>query len=132
MSFSIEKLPGEPIVLVTLGADYTAEDDTPEIAQRFASLVEASGHPVKLVIDVRPAIRRATMNNITNGMLLAVEGDPPLLRHPLMDELILVAVTDVMKHVADGFRSPAFGNVKVNLFQMYDEAMAYARVGSED
>jgi len=127
MSFSIEPLPGEPIILVTLGADYSGEDDTPEIARQFAALVEASGQPVKLVIDVRQAIQRATMNNITNGMLMAVECDPPLLHHPLMDELILVAVTDVMKHVAEGFRSPAFGNVKVQLFQFFDEALAYAR-----
>ncbi|MBN1565574.1 MAG: hypothetical protein JXA10_17145 [Anaerolineae bacterium] len=127
MSFSIEQLPDEPIVLVTLGADYEAEIDTPEIARQFGPLVESVGAPVKLVIDVRPAFQRATMNNITNGMVLAVESDPPLLRHPLMDELIFVAVTDVMKHVADGFRSPQFGAINVKLFQMYDQALAYAR-----
>ncbi len=127
MSFKIEMLPDEPIVVITLGEDFNVEADTPAISRQYIELVEAASQPVYLIIDFRPARKALSVASIIAGANLSAKGEVPFFNHPLNKEVIWVATSEVMKMAAKGLNTDIFGKLKVSVFETLEEALSYAR-----
>ena len=124
MSYTVEKFPKEPIVLQVLHADYRYADEGTQSANAIFDILEAQNEPIYLIMDLRDAA--FSMDDILQGSS-AVMQQRQLLKHPNIIENIIVTESRFMKLVVQGFNSPVFGNVKFQVFDSRDAALAYAR-----
>ncbi len=127
MSFALETRTDVPAIVVTLHANFDATVDMPQITREFTSLIASMVTPIFLVVDFRAAINRADMNNIQMGAFLATQADTPVFNHPDVREIIFVSVSDVMKLVVEGLRTPTYGSLNVTLVKDLDEVLELIR-----
>jgi hypothetical protein len=125
MSFAIEMLSGEPIVVVTVNEDFDVETDTPAAGRQYAELVKTISQPVYLIVDFRAASKSLSVGSIVAGANLGIQTS--FFNHPHNKEVIWVATTEIMKLAAEGMGTDTFGKLKVSVFETLEEALAYVR-----
>jgi hypothetical protein len=123
MSYTIEKLPNEPIILQVLNADYTFGAEASPSMLELMTLLDAQRERVYLIMDMSEvslnlddAIQAASMSTQQHK----------LLTHPNTIESILVSDSRLMKLMAKGLNTPIFGNIILRTFESRSAALAYA------
>ena len=129
MSFTIESYTSPDTVVVTLLGSFDVQADTPAAAQQFAGVMENFQDDVYLIIDFRAAIAQAHMDNIMIGPFLASQAENPMFTHPKVREILFVAVSEIMKHVANGLNTSMYGSAQFQIFSSVEDALDYARNG---
>ncbi len=122
---TFNKLPDEPIVIVTLSGSSAELSDTERDPTQLHSLLSIVSEPVFLILDMSGA--QLSLNELMRGASGAFRGDTPTFRHPNIRELIQVSNDPTLEIAAKGLDSEVFGNIKIQLFQTLGEALAYAR-----
>ena len=125
MSYTAEKLPGEPIVFAKLNADFSVAKEGEPLNSDALMLIEAEAEPVFYVADISDY--PPSIDDIVAAVNWGGKGKAPTLNHPNVCEAIIVSRSSVVKLAVQGLRSASWGNMKVQCFETLDEAMAYAR-----
>ena len=118
MSYTIEKLPGEPAILVTLNEDYDATTENAPSNQDIRNALDAHDGPMRLIVHFRANLSLDAVINGTNAARTAWH-DPRLSR------IILVTNNTALRFAAWGLKATTFGNLLV--FATVDEALAFTR-----
>jgi hypothetical protein len=123
--YTLDLLPGEPILYTTLSADFDLVEDLPCYAREILSVLDSLAEPVYYIGDIRAL--NASPIDIIRGANLVARGNAAYLRHPNMKISIGVIDGVLMEAAARGLNSEAFGFVRVVMFTTPEEALAYAR-----
>lgn len=124
MSYHLEKLTNEPIVLNVLHADCRLSVEGRAILAELLPLLEAQRDPVYLILD--SSAMAFDVTEILQGTAL-VARYYEVFKHPQVRELISVIEKPFLKAAAEALSNPRFGGVKVHIVPSLDAGLAYAR-----
>jgi hypothetical protein len=125
MPVTIEKLPDDPIVLITARNPIDLKIDMPDAISRLQAILEASDRPLWDVTD-------ALGFTISFPDLVAMLGtvsraDLGLVRHRNFAGIALAADSDLLRMGLNALGQAQYGGILVKSFATLDEAMAFAR-----
>jgi hypothetical protein len=120
-----EKLPDEPIVVVTIQGGYDVTTEAAQSIKDGIAFLDSLDEPVLYITDFSSA--EFGLTEMILGSNLAARGENPIFRHPKVREIIYVTQSDLSKLAARGMDSEAFGNLKISVYGTLEEALAYAR-----
>ena len=125
MAYSIEKLPGEPIIIARIGADFDLTSDWAAFNQELNALLNALQEPAFYITDVL----RATFgfDDLVAGVNLSARGSKPVLKHPSIRESLVVTNNSFFKMAARGLSSVTFGNIAMKTFDDLGACLRYCR-----
>jgi hypothetical protein len=123
MNYSIEVLPDDPIIWLTLGADYYAGTDSKKTNRDVLKILDASRGPMVAVADLRSAAL-----DWEQLLYLANHGASEEVRgHPNHGGFVFITTDDVVSAVAQNVNTETFGFVKLDIVTSSEEALARAR-----
>jgi hypothetical protein len=125
MSYTVEKLPGEPILISVMGEAYDIGRDVSASAQQLLDLLETMDVPVFLVADMREI--RANFGDVVAGLGAATRGEAAVFRHPNIREVVVVTTSDLLGMGAKALGQLQYGGLRASVFESLDEALAYVR-----
>jgi hypothetical protein len=125
MSYTFEKLPDEPILLSVLGEAYDVGRDASVASQQLFDLLETMDVPVFLVVDARDL--KANFGDVVAGLGAATRGEGVGLKHPNVQEVVLVTTSGLVSMGAKALGQLQYGGLRSSVFETLDEALAYVR-----
>jgi hypothetical protein len=123
--YTLEKLPDEPILLSVMGEAYDVGRDAPAACQQLFDLLETMDVPVFLVVDARKLT--ADFGDVVAGLGTATRKGVAVLRHPNIQEIVLVTTSGLVSMGAKALGQLQYGGLRSSVFETLDEALAYAR-----
>lgn len=128
-TYTLDKLPGEPIVLSVVTEDWQLAD-LPGVIDGYLRLLEASDMPLFFISDLTNI--HVSLDDVIQTVSLATRGPMPVLHHPMSKALLVVTQSKMLELSALGMRSRVFGGgIKAYVFKTRDEALAFAREYSD-
>ena len=125
MAYSLEKLPNEPIIIVSIGGDFDVANDWELLMKELNALLNAQHEPAFYVTDARHA--ELGMDDIVAIANLSARGSKPLLKHANIRETLVVTTSTFLKMAAKGLSNVTFGNVAIKTFENVDACLRYCR-----
>lgn len=123
-TFSVEKLPGERIVVSKAHEGFEFKRDLSAMNAEITVLLDAFDRPGFYIADTRGALM--DFDDIMAASA-SVVGGTSMFSHPNVEETLLLIDDEVMRLSAEGFSSGAFGDISLKVFTSMDEALDYAR-----
>jgi hypothetical protein len=128
-TYTLDKLPGEPIVLSVVTEDWQLSA-LPDVIDGYLKLLEASDVPLFFISDMTNL--RVGLDDVIQAVSLAARGSAPVLHHPKSKALLVVTQSKMLELSALGIRSKIFGGgVRAYVFKTQAEALAFAREYSD-
>jgi len=124
MEYNIKKLPDEPIVFVTLGADASLVSGVEEFAEALSAALDACPEQVYVISNMSEM--KFSMSDVIQGANLAAR-QVQLFKHPKIIENVMFTPSKLLRMASQGFDTPIFGNIKLATFETREEAFAYVR-----
>lgn len=128
MSYEMEKLPDEPIILITLHADWNMRETLPGIIEALGALLDDLDEDVYFVSHLSPEVPFSVNDIVWSANVVGGSGGT-ILRHPRIKAYLSVAPNRLLAMAAEGMRSATFGKLNVHTFATVDDALAFARSG---
>jgi len=125
MSYTIEKMPDEPIIFVKTGADFSVSAEIDPLNTELIALFDAAAEPLYYIVDVREISLSVT--DAIYAATAVARTDNAVFRHPNLAHAIIVTESSLAKMSARGLDSEVFGHLKVTVVQTPEEAFAYVR-----
>lgn len=135
MSYSSHQLPDEPILMVTLNADFDLAAEAAIIENERITLLEAAQEPLYVILDMSQVefslddLITAT-NMLVRGAALAPSSEQnghSLFSHANLRQFIVVSGNRMIHMAAKGMSHPVFGSQNVAAFASVEEALEYCR-----
>ena len=124
MSFSVEQLPQEPIVISTLHEDMAFLSEMTDLQYAVREILEGSDEPLFLIVDLQLSMG---FEEMLVGANAVGRGEQPVWHHPKIRQVVLVAPSDFLQTVAKGMSHEMFGNLNIQVVKTRDEALEYIR-----
>ncbi|MCU0463549.1 MAG: hypothetical protein MUF38_03160 [Anaerolineae bacterium] len=125
MSFTVEKLPNDPVIVQTFNEDYDLANEIKlSNAKMFETLDAVTEEKVYLVDVFKFDI---SFEDIIKGANIVARGERPLWHHPKLKQIILVTEDSALRLAAEGMESSVFGGLKIPVFSTVEEALVYTR-----
>ncbi len=123
MSYRLEKYPDEPILVMTLPADYDVQTEVVNLIRDVELIFNALTEPVFFIVDVRES--KLSLQDLIIG--LNTQAKESQRFNSLIRENITVTQNKAMSTVVKGLDTEPFGNVKISIFPTVEDAVVYAR-----
>lgn len=108
-NFTFEKLPDEPIVLMTALETWKTLEDVPKVEDEFRKVFNALDHQVFYITDFTRA--QINFEELLVGSSQVARGEDPILHHPRIKAYLLVTHDPMIASAGEGLSTEAFGNV---------------------
>jgi len=130
--FKVEKLPDEPIVLVSIysSAQINGMEIYPESTHSTLELFNSFKEPFYYILDLSDA--KLDIAQAIIGANKGAGGSGGTLRHPMVKEILVISKSNLVRVAAKGLGSKVFGSLAVSVFETLDEGLAYARNQTTD
>ena len=125
MTYKHEILPGEPIMLTTMSAEYSVSRDQARSDAEARVLLDNAREPLFCIIDLSRV--SFSLTDVIGGANAGARGQEPIFHHNKILELIYVTPNRMVQLAVKGLGSVAFGKVKACVFETIEEALAYVR-----
>lgn len=123
--YSVEKLQGEPIIVVRMWGELDVTVVKREIAQQVAEIIENNGgKPHWRIIDYSDY--ELTFSDITFGLALEASGKPGTSSDKRVRSAF-VGTAQIVKEKAEAYKQAQYGRLDVPVFSTLDEALATIR-----
>lgn len=122
---SVDRLSGEPIVILTVSGSATDLRDAQQAMMELQTVFDEASEGLFFILDVSDV--QISLDELLRGASNAYRGDNPIFKHPNIRETLQVSNDPALALAAEGFDTEIFGNVKIQLFATLDEAVAHAR-----
>ncbi len=125
MPVSIRKIPDAPILVIHA---IQGDDPVREIADTSAEIVralDAQREPVFLVIEMLTI--SMALSDIIQAAKTVAHGNSTLLHHHNIRENVYVLTDRFFIMAVQGLSSATFGQIKAQVFDTVDQAVAYCR-----
>jgi hypothetical protein len=129
VSFTIEQVPGQPILLVTCNPDFDLQRDSLEIKRRLADLTAAIPGAVCTIYDVRRF--KSSFSDVIMGLTASFTPDDfeaDWARH----QVAVVGAGDLFRLVARSAQQAQFSEFDVEVFDTLEEALTHAHRQLDD
>jgi hypothetical protein len=123
-TYTVEKLPDDPIIYCWFSESWKAVD-LPAVFEEVAAILDVEEKPLTLITCAQDI--DLTIEDVISTANLATRQANSLLRHPNLREFVFVTKVKLLQLAARGLNSDIFGNVSVKIFDLEEEAFAYAR-----
>jgi len=124
MSFTIQKAPDLPVVILSVETRHILEElegfDAP-----LTELLDAQTQPVFLVADLTGMA--ISLDDLTVGASAIGRTPAARLHHPSVRENLIVTRDGMMKLAVAGLRTATFGSAAVRVFDTVEQALDYCR-----
>lgn len=124
LTYSVEKLQDEPIMIVRLVEVDQLQPSMPTTGAEVAAILDSVSEPVFLILDMSNI--KISLDTLVSSTNRAV-GIDKFLTHPNVSELLDVTTNPMLRLAAKGTASKVFGNIKTQVFDTLEDALAYAR-----
>lgn len=129
MSYTIERLSDEPIVVYTQGP---ATRDTQGIAETLDDIARALDEQTdKVFLIWNVGSMTIELDDLIQSASKAGRGSNAVLHHTNVQENVYVVSNRMVKMAIKGLESATFGRAKVVMFDTLDEALGYCRAQIE-
>ena len=122
MSFSVEKVAVDPIIVTTLCEDYRVMDELPACDQAVLDIIETTDEPQFLVVEVCTYF---SMDEMIYALNRQTHPETGLWRHPGLRGVAFATSDEAMKMAAKGLNTEAFHYMEIEVFDTVDEAVDY-------
>lgn len=123
--YMIEKLPGEPIVVMKVHENYDPSEQPEEGAKVLNRIFDEAGEPVFFVLDLTRM--QGDLKDIMVGVDPIGRGGAALFRHPNIREIVAVTQDPIIRIALEGRSADTYGGVSMVIFETLREAMDYVR-----
>jgi hypothetical protein len=123
--FTMEMLPGEPVLFQTWLENFDFSTELAEVAQQATQILEAQPEPVFFITNMLAV--KISLDNMIAGANYSVQGTNALFHHPKIRRIIFVVTNPIVRMGAKGMDSHRFGNIRIELFDTNEEALDYVR-----
>jgi len=123
MSFEIQQLKDEPIVVITCHNPFDFTGDIAAANRQVAALLE-NGETITRIIDFTEI--EMTFANLVESLATKTREEPGSLRDPRV-RTVLVGTHELVVMKAQSLRQEQYGGLDVPLFESLDEAIAHCR-----
>jgi len=124
MKFTVERLPNEPILMITILKDYVVGKDTPDIVRTVDSKIGKDETGLYSIYDLREM--KMTFGDLVLALSNQSQKAPGAMADPRASAVI-VGSSEMVKLGAQAFQQEQYGNLKFPLYQSVEEALSYAR-----
>lgn len=125
MAHTVEKLQGEPIIVVDIHNPYDYETEPPQMFEAIRQLAEDAGQGY-VIYDCRDF--DVTFGDLVAGMRAQTGGAPGSISDPNFLSII-VGSGDMLQLAANGFKQDQYGQIDVPLYPTLEDALQHARSG---
>ncbi len=126
MPARIEKMPGEPIIVISVDAADFSPESTHTFGQDLMTLLDAQPERVTL-INLIPQEIQFSMTELM-GTIQLVKDHNPLYCHPNVKGVAAVTTNAGLKLAYEGLRDKAFGGgIFIRVFDTLEGALIFAR-----
>lgn len=129
MTTTCTTLPNEPIIIHTVDSTWNMERDLPRVLQHLQNTLDAAAEPCYYIAHIVEEPKLG-LQEIMQAASRTARGANALLHHRNFKAYLMVSDSKLIRLVAKGLNSEAFGAVPVHLFDTLDDALAYARSSS--
>lgn len=123
--YTIEKLSGEPIVIITTREGYDPSHHVGEAAEKVNELLDKLDNAVVFIQDLSSI--KVDMDDIMVAADTTGRGSQAPFHHVNIRQLITVTQDPILKQSFAGMAGDMYGNLKMVIFDTLDEALDYAR-----
>ncbi len=120
MSYTVEKMSGEPVVLVRLNSDYDAVQEMQDTIQSSNALIAQQTEPVFSIWDVDQS--NVNLEGLMSGTNVARQ---ETATPPNQMGSIILGNSPYLQLLAQGLNSDTYGHLNIRVFGQLDEALAY-------
>lgn len=124
MKFTVERLPNEPILIVTIGKDYQVGKDSPDIFRAVDSKIGKDESGLYSIYDLREM--KMTFGDLVIALSNQSQKAPGAMADPRASAVI-VGSSEMVKLGAQAFQQEQYGNLKFPLYESVEDALKYAR-----
>ncbi|MBK8024224.1 MAG: hypothetical protein IPK19_23010 [Chloroflexi bacterium] len=124
MNYSVQTLPDEPIVLVTVGAEHSVGAESLQSMVETLETLDAQPGGVFLVYNLEEV--SFSLDDVVSAITMATR-QSRVFEHRNVMEILIVTRTTLVKIAANRMSSPLFGGHKMRVFESLDSALTYAR-----
>ena len=124
-NFSIEKLAGEPIIVITHHADFSFERDLAESNTAAFELIDNATEPLAYIIDTREV--SYSIEDFARAAAVSIHGKTSTFNHANVKLTVVISDVPLVELAARGVNTDPFGNLKVPVVRTYEEALDMAR-----
>ena len=125
MSYSIEKLPGDPVIIGMFSDGFSVANHLEPFLDELKGLLDDQAEPVYYVVILDGL--SLSLEDLLVSTNVSSRGDNPALHHPNLRGTIAVTDSKMIKLAAKGMNSDLFGNLRVDVFETAEEALAFVR-----
>lgn len=121
-NFTLEQLPDQPVLWLTLQPSYVAERDLAASNPAVYDALERAQAPLHYIIDTRHV--SFTIEDMLQVASATSRGEKSTFNHPNTRGVIVITENTTVKMALAGLDSDVFGHVKVSVAASEAEALA--------
>lgn len=131
MSYKIEKISDEPVVICTLEKSFNLGRDTAAYAKELQELLDAQPGSVYLITDARQL--QVSFGDLIQGLTVVARGELAVVRHPKILTLVTVGRSALLDLGSSALKQAQYGslNIPVQVFTRMEDAWAYIQKDKE-
>src|SRR5688572_11529236 len=111
MPFTVEKLPKEPIMLVTFGETFSIKTELPSFSDQIQTIMDMSAEPLYNITDASKL--KVSFGDMISVLAAMTRGQMAILRHPNTRKLIGVVGSDLTRIGAKALKQAQYGGLEV-------------------
>jgi hypothetical protein len=126
MSFKVEKLADEPIMITTFEGAFDVRRDGAEIVRQMRSFLDAATVPLYMVdnmIDIK-----LSFSDLVGALAMATRGETDIVNHPKLRRIVIVTSSDIVKFGTTALKQAQYGGKEVAIYTSMEDALAAIRM----
>jgi hypothetical protein len=127
MPFKLEKLPDEPILMVSIVEPFDVKADYIPFTNDLLDLLDRTSEPVYAISDSRSL--KLSFAEMVSMLGIVTRGDEAkrLEKHPKIRAWLIVVENELLRMGANALGQAQYGGNAIPLFRTVEEALDYAR-----
>ena len=122
MSFTVEKYPDLPVVIITLNEDFNLAAELDAFGQEVMAALDALDEPVYTISDA--SRMRNTFSEMVGSLAAVTRGNfVSLLKHPMVMKMLVVDHRDLTRLAVNALGQAQYGGFSVAIFRSVDDAL---------
>jgi hypothetical protein len=131
VSYKIEKMADEPVVICTLEKGFNLGRDTAPYAKELQALLDSQPEQVYLITDARQL--EVSFGDLIQGLTVVARGDLAVVRHPKIINLITVGRSALLDLGSNALKQAQYGslNIPVQVYTRMEDAWSFIQKDKE-
>ncbi len=126
MSYTVIAHDQEPVIVIRLHKDYVATQEMHDSNSALLKLLDQATQKQNVIIVYDGY--EPSFTDLQQGSNSVSQGEDPLFKHVNLKRVVLVSTSEVVKLMAAGMGTDAFGNLNIPVFEDEIEALAHCRL----